>query len=439
MLSLSKLRHDGRLLLIVAARSSVSYSATLKFFPEKGQSMSKKDIFGDEIEDKKDVASFEELFAQSAGGLDRKLRVGDQVRGEILTIGKDEAFVSTGTPIDGLIFTRDLLDENKEVKYKVGDAIDCVVTAIKGGEIRLGKKGALSSAGVDSLEDAFDMELPVEGRVTETCNGGFRVNVQGKTAFCPISQIDMKFAADANEYVGKKYDFIITQFDKKGRNIVVSRRKLLEMQRAENEGTFMLKHQPGAILTGKIMRIEKFGAFVELEPGIEGLIHVSELSWSRVNDPHEVVSRGQAVMVKLLKTEELDGKLKISLSLKQADGEGNPWNSVPQKFAVGTVVQGKVEKKEVYGLFVTLAPGVTGLLPKSKWRDSVDAGQFENKKRGDDITVQVDQVLFEEKKISLGLPKEAEDTSWKSHSIPGQSNGFGSLGDQLKNLNIKVK
>ncbi|MGE9746469.1 S1 RNA-binding domain-containing protein [Bdellovibrio bacteriovorus] len=396
--------------------------------------MSKKDIFGDDINETKDFASFEELFAQSEKGMKTKLSVGDQVHGEILSIGKEEAFVATGTPTDGMILTKDLLDENKEVKYKVGDYIDCVVTSIKGGEVRLAKKGSMN-ASTDSLEDAFDMELPVEGRVTETCNGGFRVSIQGKTAFCPISQIDSRFVQDANEYVGKKFDFMITQLDPKGRNIVVSRRKVLDLQKAENEGTFMLKHQPGALLEGKIVRLEKFGAFVELESGIEGLIHVSELSWSRVHDPKEVVMAGQPVTVKLIKMEEVDGRLKISLSLKQADGAGNPWMTVPQKFPVGTVVQGKVEKKETYGLFVNIAPGVTGLLPRSKWRDSVDAAQYENKKRGDDVTVQVDQIMFEEKKISLALPGEAEDHSWKSHSTT--SSGLGAMAEALKGLNIK--
>lgn len=396
--------------------------------------MSKKDIFGDDVPENKDFTSFEALFAQSEKGLKTRLSVGDQINGEILSIGKDEAFVSTGTPTDGVILTKDLMDENKEVKYKVGDYIDVVVTAIKGGEVRLSKKGSMNAT-TDSLEDAFDMELPVEGRVTETCNGGFRVNIQGKTAFCPISQIDSRFVQDANEYVGKKFDFLITQLDPKGRNIVVSRRRILEMQKAEHEGAFMLKHQPGALLEGRIVRLERFGAFVEMEAGIEGLIHVSELSWSRVHDPKEVVSVGQSVTVKLLKTEEVDGKLKVSLSLKQADGAGNPWMTVPSKFPVGTVVQGKVEKKENFGLFVTLAPGVTGLLPRSKWRDSVDAAQFENKKRGDDITVQVDQVMFEEKKISLALPGEAEDNSWKSHSTT--TSGLGAMADALKGLNLK--
>ncbi|WP_413582149.1 S1 RNA-binding domain-containing protein [Bdellovibrio sp. HCB288] len=398
--------------------------------------MSKKDIFGDDVDSKKSFEDFEALFAESsAGGLKTRVSVGDQIRGEILSIGKEESFVSTGTPTDGMIFTKDLMDENKEVKYSVGDMIDVVVLSTKGGEIRLAKKGALG-ASTDSLEDAYDMELPVTGTVTEVVNGGLRVNVQGKTAFCPISQIDSRFVSDATEYVGRKFDFLITQFDK--RNIVVSRRKLLDLQKAEFEGQFMQKHEAGAILEGRIMRLEKFGAFVELEQGVEGLVHLSELSWSRVHSPQEVVSVGQTVTVKLLKIEEIDGKLKISLSMKQADGDGNPWNSVPAKFPVGTVVNGKVEKKEAYGLFVNIAPGITGLLPKSKWRDHVDGQQFENKKRGDDIAVQIDEIKFEDKKISLGVPGAGEDHSWRSHQ-PASGSGFGSLGDALKGLTIKPK
>lgn len=398
--------------------------------------MSKKDIFGDDVESGKSFEDFEAMFAESsAGGLKTRVSVGDKIQAEILSIGKEESFVSTGTPIDGMILTRDLLDENKQVKYNVGDMIDVVVLSTKGGEVRVAMKGAMG-ASTDSLEDAFDMELPVSGTVTEVVNGGLRVNVQGKSAFCPISQIDSRFVQDASEYVGKKFDFLITQFDK--RNVVVSRRKLLDMQKVENEGAFMQKVQVGAILEGRITRLEKFGAFVELESGVEGLIHLSELTWSRVHSPQEVVSPGQTVTVKLLKMEEIDGKLKLSLSMKQADGDGNPWNSVPAKFPVGTVVNGKVEKKEVYGLFVNIAPGITGLLPKAKWRDHVDGAQFENKKRGDEIAVQIDEIKFEEKKISLGVPGAGEDHSWRTHQ-PASGSGFASLGDALKGLTIKPK
>lgn len=392
--------------------------------------MSKKDIFGDDIENTK-AQDFASLFENSQTTTARRLRVGDEIRGEILSIRKEEAFISTGTAADGVIVLKELLDADKQLKYKVGDFIDVVVTSAREGDIRLSRRGAGSSS-ADNLEDAHDMELPIEGRVSEVVNGGFRVVIQGKTAFCPISQMDSKFVQDGSSYVGQKFEFLITQYDPKGRNIVVSRRKLLDMQKAENEGAFMQKHEQGAILEGRITRMEKFGAFVELEAGVEGLIHVSELAWSRVNDPAEIVHSGQTVQVKLLKTEEVGGKLKISLSLKQAGGAGDPWVTVFEKFPVGSVHKGRVEKKEVYGLFVNIAPGMTGLLPKSKWRDSVEAAAYEGKKKGDEITVQVDQILFEEKKMSLGVPQEAEDMSWKSHTA--SPSGLGTLGDQFKAL-----
>lgn len=400
--------------------------------------MAKKDFFGDDVE-KTGSQDFASLLAESDKGF-KSIKTGDHIRGEILSIGKEEAFVSTGTPTDGTILLRDLLDENKQLKYKVGDFIDVVVTRMKGSEILLSKKGSTSSQDVDSLEDAFDMELPIEGKVLELCNGGFRVQLQGqavgKTSFCPVSQMDFR-VTDQQEYVGKKFDFMITQFSEKGRNVVVSRRRILDLQRAENEGGFMQKHEIGKNLKGRITRLERFGAFVELEPGIEGLVHVSELSWSRVHHPEEVVKPGQDVEVKLIKIEDQDGRLKISLSIKQAGGDGEPWLMVPQKFPAGTVVKGTVEKKESFGLFVNLGPGVTGLLPKSKWREAADPSSIESKKRGDEITVQVDQVMFEERKISLRIPGEAEDTSWKEHastkaSVANKGFGSGAFADLAK-------
>lgn len=387
-------------------------------------------IFGDESMNEQKSQDFATLLANTEAGAGKRLRKGDEVRGEILSIGKEEAFVSTGTPVDGIVLIKDLLDENKQIKYKVGDFIDLVVTQFREGEIRLSKKGATSSVqDLDSLEDAFDMELPVEGRVIEVCNGGFRVLIQGKTAFCPVSQMDMRVAQDHNEYLNQKFDFLITQFENKGKNIVVSRRRLLTLQRAENEGTFMLKHPPGTILSGKITKIERFGAFVELESGIEGLVHISELSWSRISDPHEVVSIGMPVHVKLLKIEDLDGRLKISLSLKEGGDENDPWITIREKFPLGSVWTGKVEKRETYGLFVNIAPGITGLLPKSKWKESLDSKNFEGKKRGDEVMVQIDQILVEERKISLGLPGEKDDPTWRDHV---QKTGFGTFADLLK-------
>lgn len=392
-----------------------------------------RDVFGDET-NKNSQNDFAFLFEQSLGTAGKKLSVGDRFQGEILSINKEEAFLSTATPQDAMILVSELLDENKELKYKVGDRLDVVVIKTKGGEIRVTREGSKkANSDLDSLEDAYDMELPIEGRVTEVCNGGFRVAIQNKTAFCPVSQMDFK-VQDHQSYVNKKFEFLITQFDPKGRNLVVSRRRLLDLQKVEHEGQFLEKMQVGEILNGTISRLEKFGAFVDLGQGVEGLIHISELGWSRVQDPNEIVSVGQNVSIKLLKAEDIDGRLKISLSLKQAGGEGDPWLKVPEKFPVGTRVMGKVEKKEVYGLFVNLAPGVTGLLPKSKWRDSVDVAKYENKKKGDQLEVQVDEILFDQKKISLGLPSEVDDQTWKTITTKSgfANSGLSGLADLMK-------
>lgn len=375
--------------------------------------MSKRDLFGDEL-NVKAATDFASLFENSLGAVGKKLSTGDTFIGEILSISKEESFISTTTPNDAMILTVELLDENKELKYKVGDSIEVVVIKTKGGEIRVTKKGSKkSNSDMESLEDAFDMELPVEGRVTEICNGGFRVSINNKVAFCPVSQMDMK-VVDQQSYLDKKFDFIITKLEP--RNIVVSRRKLLDQLKTENEGLFVDEAKNGDIFTGRVTRLEKFGAFVTLENGVEGLVHISEIGWSRLADPSEVLHVGQTVTVKLLRSEEVDGRLKISLSIKQGGGESDPWMMVPQNFPVRSVHKGTVEKKETYGLFVNLAPGVTGLLPKSKWRDSVDHQTYETRKKGDSIQVQIDEILLDQKKISLGVPSEIDDQTWKSVS-----------------------
>ncbi len=395
--------------------------------------MSKRDAFGDD-NDQKAKTDFASLFEQSLSSVGRKLSTGDAFNAEILSIGKEESFVSTSTTQDAMILTQELLDESKQLKYKAGDRLDVVVVKVKGGEIRVVKAGSKKSSNdLDSLEDAFDMELPVEGRVTEVCNGGFRVSIQGKSAFCPVSQMDYK-VQDHQSYVEKKFDFIITQLDLKKRNVVVSRRKLLDAQKIESEGFFMEKAKVGDIMDGKVTRMEKFGAFVTLDQGVEGLVHISEIGWSRLQDPSEVLHVGQNVSVKLIRSEEIDGKLKLSFSIKQAGGDGDPWTMVPQKYPLGSTHKGTVEKKEVYGLFVNIGPGVTGLLPKSKWRDALDFQKYESKKKGDSIEVQVDEILFEQKKMSLGVPSEVDDQTWKQVATKAgfvNNSGLGGLADLM--------
>jgi small subunit ribosomal protein S1 len=379
--------------------------------------------------------SFAQLLAQGAGRASGRLKVGDAISGEVLSVTKEEIFVATGTPVDGTISVRDFAPSDARPLPKVGDRVEAVVVRLREDQILLRPKSARAgSADVDSLEDAFDMEIPVEGKVVEAVNGGFRVllSTGGVKAFCPISQLDSKQITDGSIYINKKFDFLITQFDSKGRNIVVSRRKILDQLRAESEGEFMASVKPGDLVEGRVTRLEKFGAFVELRDGVEGLVHISELSFSRIREPQEAVSIGQQVTLKVLKIEDIDGRLRISLSLKQGPGVMDPWLQISESLPVGSVVEGVIEKRESFGLFVQVAPAITGLLPKSKWRDS-DGQTFETRKRGDRLRVRVEQVQTDLRRLTLGLPSADEDESWKQHT-PKSQGGFGSMADALKGL-----
>ena len=385
-------------------------------------------------QDPKKSSEFARMLEDSFKKTRQNVKAGDKIKAEILSIGKDEVFVSTGTMHDGTVQRRELLDGEGKLTCKVGDWIDLFVIHAKGSDIFLSPKPTSKNI-ADTLEDAFDMMLPIEGKVTEICKGGFRVSIHGKSAFCPISQMDLKRIETGEEYVGQKLEFLITQFSEGGRNIVVSRRRLLEDQKGLFMSEFAETHKSGEIMNGKITRLEKFGAFVELFPGIEGLIHISELGWSRINDPHEVVQVGQQVQVKLLRTEEKEGHLKISLSLKQV--EPDPWGMVPQKFPVGSLVKGRVERREPYGLFVRLDERVVGLLPKSK---AIEDSQFhyEKIKIGDEVTVQIGEINLADKKISLSAPQDPGRDDWRGFA-PSSTGSFGTLGDQMKNALGKSK
>jgi len=406
-----------------------------------------------QAEKREQAEEFAKLLGDSFKKTAKKLSVGDKIRGQILVLGQEDVYVSTGAQHDGVISKRDLLDPDGSCPYKTGDTIELYVTQVRGSDIRLSRKATDKNIAED-LEDAFDMMLPIQGRIVEVCKGGVRVNLKGKLAFCPISQIDVKHVETPDEYVGKSFEFRITQFSEGGRNIVVSRRKLLEEERELSAGSFLEEHKDGDVVQGKVVRLEKFGAFVELAPGVDGLVHISEMAWSRIGDPSEIVQVGQDVTVKILKREVPDaavgGRMKIALSIKQAtQQEFAAPGAVPgaasatpskddtwSKYTIGQIVTGKVNRKEVYGLFVQLEPGVTGLLHQSKAAEHPEF-KYEKIKVNDTVTVQVAEIRKEERRISLDVPRDPAENDWKTHKQAATS--FGTLGDQFKAALLKKK
>lgn len=384
---------------------------------------------------------FARLFEASLTSKTKDIKVGDRIKGELLTISKEEAFVSTGGLHDAMILRQDLLDENGMLKYKVGDQIEVFVTQVRGSDIRVSTKPTAKNISED-IEDAFDMMLPVEGKVTDAMAAGFKVNVMGKEAFCPISQMDVKRIEQPQDYVGRKLEFYITQFSGGGRNIVLSRRKLLAEESLANEMSFQDEHKIGEIVSGVVSRIESYGAFVEIAAGVEGLVHISELSYSRVNDPKDVLNLGQEVQAKIIRMDQDGTRLKISLSLKQAQAE--PWANLPSQVKAGTVVPGKVTRCLKFGAFVEIAPGIEGLIPLSEMSYTKNVVKADDLvKPGDQISVMIKEIRPEDKRISLSL-RDADtqfdpvmmDELQKSRSGSsgkgsGLGNGFGNLASQF--------
>jgi small subunit ribosomal protein S1 len=240
--------------------------------------------FVDESESNRGKDDFSSMLEGSFSSEPKRLKVGSKIRGKILNLGSEDVFVTTGTRHDGVLSRRELMDAEGKCVYQVGDVIDVYVTMVKGDDIRL-SKNASGQAMAEDLKSAYDNQLPIQGRIVEVCKGGVRVNIKGKMAFCPISQIDSKHIESAEEYVGRSFDFKITEISEGGKNIVVSRRKLLDAEREVGTSSFLSETKDGDVVSGRVTRFEAFGAFVELAPGVDGLVHISEIANSRIASP----------------------------------------------------------------------------------------------------------------------------------------------------------
>jgi small subunit ribosomal protein S1 len=326
------------------------------------------------------VSEQEEDFAAmfEASVKARRFERGQTIEGTIVAFGPKAAFVDVGGKGEAEIDIEELKDADGDVEVSVGDRITAVVVSTSGG-IVLSRRGVRNAASQRELEDAFNAGLAVEGKVVQAVKGGYEVRLARERAFCPISQIDIVRTADPAVHEGQLYTFRIIEYKDDGKDIVVSRRKYLEEQQRATEAEVRKSIVPGAILTGRVASVVEFGAFVDLGGGIQGLLHVSEMSWSRSTSPGEVVAPGDQITVKVLRVD--DATQKISLGLKQL--QDDPWTTVPSTYEVGQVRTGRVTRVADFGAFVELEPGIEGLAHASTfaptgrpggWAKSVTVG-----------------------------------------------------------------
>ena len=367
--------------------------------------MSEESKTGKEAETTEDFAKLVEDYPSDISG---ELNVGDKVSGKIVSIGQDTVFLNVGSKIDAGVDKNELLDEEGQLPFEEGDNLELYVVSVNQNEIVLSK--ALSGiGGLELLEQAYENSLPVQGKVKETCKGGLRVQVLQRSAFCPVSQIDSAYVEKPEDYVGNEYSFLINKLEGNGRNIVLSRRKLLEKEQKEQARAFEQEVQEGDILEGEVVRLMPYGAFVALDSGVEGMVHVSEISWSRIENPEDMLQVGGKVRVKMLSMErDKKGQLKISLSMKQVTED--PWQSITEKFKSGDKVTGKVTKNMDFGSFVEIEPGVEGLVHISELSYTKRVTKPEEVVSvGDTVSVMIKEIDPEKKRIALSLRDAAGD------------------------------
>ncbi|MDY4884967.1 MAG: 30S ribosomal protein S1 [Alphaproteobacteria bacterium] len=335
--------------------------------------------------------------------------VGSVVKGTIINIGDDYVTVDVGLKSEGRIPLREF-GQNPELK--IGDKVEVLVDRYedKDGNIVLSREKARREEAWAELEAAMNAGQRVNGVIFGRVKGGFTVDLNGAIAFLPGSQIDIRPIRDITPLMGISQPFQILKMDRLRGNIVVSRRVVLEETRAEARAELIDTIKEGAVLDGIVKNITDYGAFIDLG-GVDGLLHVTDISWKRINHPAEVLSVGQTVKVQVIKFNE--DTQRISLGMKQL--ENDPWQSVAEKYKVGEVYTGKVTNITDYGAFVELEDGIEGLVHVSEmsWtRKNVHPGKIVS--TSEEVQVKVLEVDPEKRRISLGI-KQCTPNPWAAY------------------------
>ena len=377
----------------------------------------------------------EEDFAAMFEASERARRVskGQIIDGTIVAIGDASALVDVGGKSEAAIDIAELKDDDGRVEVKVGDRIKAMVVSTAG-ELKLSRRLALGAATAAQLEDAFHSRLPVEGRVERAVKGGYEVRIARQRAFCPMSQIDTARNTEPAQHEGRIYKFRIIEYKEGGRNIIVSRRALLEEEQQASAAEVRKSIVEGAIIAGRVASVRDFGAFVDLGGGVQGLLHVSEMAWERVPDARQFVKAGDEITVKVLRLDA--DKQKISLGLKQLAAD--PWSRAAGTYKLGQLLTGRVTRVAEFGPFVELEPGIEGLVPLSESGVPREADVKKAFRVGDEIQVVVLDVDAAARRIRLSVTavqksREADEVrEYTARTDAAPSEKFGSMADKLR-------
>ncbi len=382
------------------------------------------------------------LREQESANSERELKGGQKVSGVLVKIGEENSFIDFGGRSEGVIKTAELREEDGSMQFSDGDPIE-VFVAEEGDETILTRSLRREDQSSDQLQQAFKNGIPIEGKVEAVNKWGLGVSLAGGIrAFCPISQIETQFVKDTEPYRGQSFSFKIIEYRNGGRNIVVSRRVLLEESEKKITDQVRAGLKKGLEIEGTVTRLQPFGAFVALGGGVEGLIHVSEMSFQRVKHPADVLQEGQQVKVAVIDLKNLGSKKKerISLSLKAL--EQDPWDEVTRRCKPGTVVEGKVDALEDFGIFVELAHNVRGMVHISELSDKRVNHPKDVVSVGDSVRVAIVELDKKRRRVRLSL-KQAEHfesasnlKAFRQRQEKAQGQGSSAMLDALQRANL---
>ena len=340
-------------------------------------------------------------FEQMLDAYEKTIRNGEVVEGTVIDVKPDEIILNIGYKSDGIITRNEYTNEpnvDLTTLVKVDDTMEAKVIKVNDGEgqVLLSYKRLAAEKGNKRLEEAFENNEVLTAKVSQVLAGGVVVNVDESRVFIPASLISDTFEKDLSKFKDQEIDFVITEFDPRKRRIIGNRKTLLVAQKAEAQKEILGKIAVGDVVDGTIKNVTDFGAFVDLG-GVDGLLHISEMSWGRVENPKKVFTVGQTVKVFIKSINET----KIALSMKFDDA--NPWNGASDKFAVGNVVTGKVARMTDFGAFVELAPGVDALLHVSQISKDHVEKPADVLKIGQEVEAKIVDFNEDDKKISLSI------------------------------------
>jgi len=372
---------------------------------EKGEREETEEAGSQQNQSSEDTMGFKELYEQSL----QSVHLGELVTGKIVQINSDVIMVDVGWKTEGYILAKELKDEAGNITVDVGDEIEVMVERRdQEGNLVLSRDKAAKMKIWDDVKVACENNLPVKGTVVERVKGGLSVDI-GLSAFLPGSQVDIRPVRDLDKYVGQTLMFDVLKYDRKRNNVVLSRRSILEQEREEEKQETLANIYEGAVVEGIIKNITDYGLFIDLG-GIDGLLHVTDISWGRITKPSENFNKGDKITVKILSFDR--EKERVSLGHKQLTE--NPWEMITDKYPVGSIVEGKVVNLTDYGAFVELDPGVEGLIHVSEmfWTREI---KHPSKvlSLGQTLKAMILDVNKDNKRISLGL-KQTTDNPWET-------------------------